>query len=187
MADDDLAGAAVGPAVGNRPEPVPRVRGNLPPVRTGGDVGGHEVPPEHPMEWYERANPRTQGGGSMKPGPWGPYPKPPAGFPSRDVADLAELHRQNPTFYGDPSEAYQQGGSVTTPPDPSQSRQARGLQAASKGPDPRTLSPKSLAPDTVGSDPLNSIGAALQGYSHSQGGMVKHGSATRITCRTKHG
>ena len=125
MADDDLAAATVGPVVGNRRTPTPVVRGNLPPTREGSDVGGHEVSPEHPMEWYERANPRTEGGGSMKPGPWGPYPKAPAGFPSRDVTDLAALHKENPKFYGDPTEAY------------------------------------------------------------AKGGMVKHGSSTRVTCKTK--
>jgi hypothetical protein len=95
--------------------PVPRVRGNLPSAVASDEVRGREVPPVRPMEWYERANPRSEGGGSLKQGPWENPPLPPEGFPSRDLSDMAALHRTNPEFYSDPAvrlPQYQQGGPV---------------------------------------------------------------------------
>jgi hypothetical protein len=67
------------------------------------------------MEWYERANPRSEGGCSLKQGPWENPPLPPEGFPSRDTVDMAALHRRNPELYSDPAvrlPQYQQGGRV---------------------------------------------------------------------------
>ena len=82
--------------------PTPRVKGNLPAVQEGGPDRGREVPPVKPMEWFERANPRSSGGGSLKVGPWEKPPKPPEGFPSRDITtpeELATLHKRQPEFY----------------------------------------------------------------------------------------
>ena len=116
--DDDLAAALAGPAVGNRPEPVPKVRGNLPssPMTEGGGQG-REVPAK-PMEWYERQSPRTNAGAQI--GPW-PVPTPEPGPGGLQIADMNRLHKENPEYYS----------------------------------------------------------------KYSAGGMVKHGSATRVTCRRK--
>jgi hypothetical protein len=92
--------------------PTPRVRGNLPPVSEGGPDRGREVPPVRPMEWYERASPRTSGGGSLQTGPWPAPPRPPEGFPSRDLVDTAQLPKRNPELYAAPTEQYASGGRV---------------------------------------------------------------------------
>jgi hypothetical protein len=98
-------------------QPVPRVRGNLPPVADSGPQTGHEVPAK-PMEWFERISPRTNSGAQI--GPW-PPPTPEPGPGGLQAADINRLHKQNPEYY----------------------------------------------------------------QKFSEGGMVKHGSATRVTCRRK--
>lgn len=83
--------------------PTPRIKDNLPPPDDRDDSGGHEVPSK-PIEWYERANPRTQGDGSYVPGQWAPLPEP----PEADIPKLNELHARNPEWYP----KYNKGGRV---------------------------------------------------------------------------
>lgn len=89
--------------------PTPRIRNNLPPPEDRDDSGGHEIP-SPPMQWYERANPRSSGGGSFKPGPWERLPEPGGGGLTRE--DLNALHRRNPDYYPE----YKMGGAINTDP-----------------------------------------------------------------------
>jgi len=100
--------------------PTPRIRGNLPePVGVDRDESQGRELPQRPMEWYERSQPKgTSAAGNYAPNPWGPYPKPPPGISAgrgMTDAELAELHRTNPEYYGDPKEQFQHGGMVEQP------------------------------------------------------------------------
>jgi hypothetical protein len=81
-------------------------------------MGGREVQAVRPMQDWERANPRSQGGGSLKVGPWENPPKPPPGVQSRDLVDMDALHKASPDLYSDPAKgspydsAYGKGGKV---------------------------------------------------------------------------
>jgi hypothetical protein len=65
-----------------RRTPTPTIKGNLPPSPDYPDEPGRELP-SPPVQWYERADPRSNLSVPSLVEEWAPPPTPPPGYESR--------------------------------------------------------------------------------------------------------